>query len=116
MKPPTMEAPKWLLTLTNQLYEIESKLQRSGDAVNALRNVQKIKEALAEQQVFYEDPFGQPFKETRTDLDASITGEGTENLHVVEVIKPIVRLGTPEYSRVVQKGIVVVQSKALVGE
>ena len=49
--------------------------------------------------------------ETRTDLEASITGEGTENLYVVEVIKPIVRIGDKSFSRVVQKGIVIVQSK-----
>ena len=55
---------------------------------------------------------GETFNETRTDLEASITGSGTENLHVVEVIKPIVRVGDKNFSRVVQKGIVVVESKS----
>ena len=58
-----------------------------------------------------EDPMGQEFKETRTDLDATISGRGTENLIVVEVIKPIVRVGEAAFSKVVQKGIVVVESK-----
>ena len=94
------EIPKWLLALLNQLYEIEQKLIRHGDPANALRNVTKIKDNLEEGGLFYEDPMGQPFKETRT-----------ENLVVVEVNKPIIRGGTRGLSRVVQKGIVVVETK-----
>ena len=63
----------------------------------------------------YEDPMGQPFKETRTDLDATISGSGTENLVVVEVIKPIIRIllrkESVELKKVVQKGIVIVESQ-----
>lgn len=106
-----MEIPKWILVTLNNLYEVEKKLALHGDAGNATRNVEKMKDVLAEMGVFYEDPMGQEFKETRTDLDASISGSGTENLVVVEVIKPIVRAGEAAFSKVVQKGIVVVESK-----
>jgi hypothetical protein len=54
---------------------------------------------------------GQIFKETRTDLEATISGSSTEDLHVVEVIKPIIRQGSRQFSRVAQKGIVIVESK-----
>ena len=50
-----------------------------------------------------------------TDLDATIAGTGTENLVVVEVIKPIIRAivkdGADESSKIVQKGIVIVESR-----
>lgn len=108
---PAIEVPKWALTLLNNLYEIERKLAVHGDPGNASRNIAKIKDAFAEQKLFYEDPMGEMFKETRTDLDATISGAGTENLVVVEVIKPIIRTGDAALSRVVQKGIVLVQSK-----
>ena len=108
---PVIEVPKWVLTLMNNLYEIERKLAVHGDAGNASRNVEKMKAAFAEQNLFYEDPMDETFKETRTDLDATISGSGTENLVVVEVIKPIVRIGEATFSRVLQKGIVLVQSK-----
>lgn len=110
MRPPGPELPKWVQQVLNNLYELEAKLGRSGDPGNAMRNVTKMKEALATEGVFYEDPFGQPFDETRVDLEATISGSGTENLRVVEVIKPIIRLGESSYSRVMQKGIVVVQA------
>lgn len=107
---PRVEAPKWALQLLNSVYEIEQKLILHGDQGNAKRNVDKIKDTLITEGLFYEDPLGQTFKETRTDLEASISGESTENLVVIEVIKPIIRYGKPELSQVVQKGIVVVQS------
>ena len=107
------EVPKWASNLLNQLYEVEQKLSLHGDAGNALRNVAKMKAILEEMGLFYEDPMGELFKETRTDLEATISGEGTENLHVVEVIKPILRYGTRDLSRVFQKGIVVVECKKI---
>jgi hypothetical protein len=106
-----MEVPRWALQMLNNLYEIERKLTEHGDPGNVGRNVEKMKDAFRNQGLFYEDPLGQPFRETRTDLEVNIAGQGTENLVVAEVIKPIIRARQAEFSRVVQKGIVVVQSK-----
>ena len=77
MEPPVaIEIPKWYLTLLNNLYEIEKKISLYGDPGNAAKNIQKIKDACREEALFfYEDPLAQPFKETRTDLEATIPGE-----------------------------------------
>jgi hypothetical protein len=111
LKAPPPDVPKWLLSMLNQLYEIEQKLKCHGDPGNAMRNVTRIKDNLEESGIFYEDPMGQVFKETRTDLEATISGAGTDSLVVVEVIKPIIRAGPRDLSRIVQKGIVVVETK-----
>lgn len=114
--------PKCILTILNQLYELEQKLKRHDDPANLGRNIGKMKDAFAEEglpdandmrvRLVYEDPMGQRFKETRTDLEASIAGTGTEDLVVVEVIKPIIRvLASGGGSRIVQKGVVVVESR-----
>ncbi len=111
------EVPKWLLALLNNMYEIERKIALYGDPGGINRNLQKMKDLLREDiyaemtGLFYEDPMGQTFNETRTDLEVSISGSSTEDLVVIEVMKPIIRHGKPEYSRVVQRGIVIVQSK-----
>lgn len=102
---------KCILQTLNNLYDIERKLTMHGDPGNIARNVDKVKDAFRNEGLFYEDPLGEPFSETRTDLEASISGSRTEDLYVSEVIKPIIRFGEQEFSRVVQKGIVVVQSK-----
>ena len=112
------QIPKSLLMAMNQLYEIEQKLKQHGDPHGLQRNVNKMKDAfdsLDTLGLIYEDPLGQAFKETRTDVEATISGQGTENLVIVEVIKPIIRAvhrgGPGELSKIVQKGIVVVESQ-----
>ncbi len=110
--PYVTEIPKFLLVALNQLYDMERKLALHGDAAGLGRNVQRVKEAFFDGGLFYEDPMGQPFSETRTDLEASIAGADTESLKVAEVIKPVIRYGDTAYSRVIQKGIVVVRSDA----
>ncbi|MGA2092278.1 MAG: hypothetical protein ABSH16_02575 [Sedimentisphaerales bacterium] len=123
------QVPKSILTILNQLYELEQKIKKYGDPSNFSRNVSKMKDALAEEGfpvldastgqhrigLAYEDPMGQSVNETRTDLEFQISGEGTENLVVVEVIKPIIRVilsdSTGKFSQVAQKGIVIVESR-----
>jgi hypothetical protein len=109
------QIPKGMLTAMNQLYELEQKIKKCDDLGNLARNVSRMKDAFAELGLAYEDPMGQPFTDTRTDLEASISGATTEDLVVVEVIKPIIRMllrdGTREFSKIVQRGIVVVESQ-----
>jgi len=117
---PTVEIPKLFFTLLNHLYEIERKTKGLEDFKKIARNVERMKDTLRsnlnsadpDTGLFYEDPMGQTYDETRTDLDANISGEGTENLIVVDVIKPIIRFGNSQkgYSKVVQNGVVVVES------
>jgi hypothetical protein len=124
-----IQIPRAVLTALNQVYEIEQKVKKHGDPGNISRHLGKVKDAFAEEGLpmwdtggaqlrlglVCEDPMGQSFNETRTDLEATISGTGTEHLVVVEVIKPIVRAvvrdGAGQFSRVIQKGIVVVESR-----
>lgn len=124
-----IQIPKSILIALNQLYELEQKIKKHGDTANLGRNVSKMKDAFAEEGfpnldagsgqnrigLAYEDPMGQSVKETRTDLEFQISGVGTENLVVVEVVKPIIRAiftdGVGKFSQVVQKGIVIVESQ-----
>lgn len=108
---PIPEVPKWVLNTLNHLYEIERKLALHGDPASISRNVERIKDNFADEGLFYEDPIGQSFSETRTDLEASISGESSDDLVVTEVVKPIVRVGKSDFSRVVQRGIVVVKGR-----
>lgn len=108
---PVVDLPRELLIVLNQLYEIEIKLKRSGEGLAISRNINKMKDAFEALQLFYEDPMGQVYRETRTDLEAAISGTSTDDLVVVEVLKPILRYGPRSRSIVIQKGIVVAQSK-----
>lgn len=124
-----IQIPKSIFIVLNQLYELEQKLKKHGDPANLSRNIIKMKDAFAEEGfpalgagrdqhsigLAYEDPMGQSFNETRTDLEVNISGSGTENLVVMEVIKPIIRTirtdSAGKFYQVVQKGVVTVESR-----
>ncbi len=111
--------PKWVITILNQIYEIERKTQKKECYEKIRRNLDKIKDVFTydlspDNEIFYEDPYGQPYSDSRVDLEANIAGtEHTENLYVIDVIKPIIRIKTKQHtSKVIQKGIVTVQAKS----
>jgi len=121
-----IKVPKLYITLLNQLYEIERKLGGSEEYEKIARNIERMKDVFcyeispenANTELFYENPMGQTYNETRNDLDAHIIGEGTENLVVVDVIKPIIRIGNRQQglTKIVQRAMVTVESKATIKE
>lgn len=108
---------KVYLDMLNQLFEIEKKLERIEEKNSISRNLNKLKEIFQTEissqghGLFYENPVGEPYNETRFDCEASIAGTDTDNLVITEVIKPIIRLKQGGISQIVQKAVVVVQSQ-----
>ena len=105
-----------LLNLLNQVFEIEKKVARLDDPGTIGRNVRRMKDMFendlsASGGFAYDDPTGQPYDETRTDCEATIIGESTEGLVIVDVIKPIVRYTANGFSQIVQRAVVTVESR-----
>ncbi len=110
------KAVKNKIFILNQIFEIENKLSKLDISHTINRNINKLKS-------FYEDSFddnisfiienpkGQDYNETRTDIEANIVGDSIENLIVIDVIKPIIRVKQGGINQIVQKGIVIVQDK-----
>jgi len=113
----TIKYPKSYLIIINQLFEIENKLKRIQEPNSIQRNIDRLKDffatdALADGQgLDYHNPIGESYNETRTDCEANIAGSSHENLVIVEVIKPIIYTKVGNSKIVIQKAIVVVQSK-----
>ena len=116
-----IRVPKLYLDLVNQIFEIEKKAAQIQESNSIQRNVNKHKEILendlggqsgGEAQCFiYYNPLGEDYNETRTDCEASIAGTRTDNLEIIEVIKPIIRYRKGGMNIIVQKAVVVVESK-----
>ncbi len=111
-----ISTPKMYIEILDQVFEIEKKLDTISVPNSISRNVNRIKEVFEylteDNGLIYQNPIGESFNETRTDLEASIAGNSTNNLVVVEVIKPIIRFRTKSgATTIVRKGIVVVESK-----
>jgi len=95
---------KTIIEIINQLTTIESKIAGSEDVQ---RSFNRIKQALSEMGYSYSFPINEEYKDTRTDIDASIVGESTSNLVITKVIKPIII----QDSKIIQRGVVIVESK-----
>ena len=108
----------------NQVFEIEKKLNKLNQHYNyennkslnsPARNIKNLKDYFQTSlpnniSLTYHDPIGEDYNETRTDCQASIAGEKTENLKIVDVIKPIIRISQNGMNRIIQRAIVVVEA------
>ena len=108
------------IELLDQLFEIERKLKKIQETNSISRNINKMRDIFehinsnaTESNVglIYHNPIGEPYNETRLDLEASISGKSTDNLIIKEVIKPIIRYKQGEATLIARKGVVVVESK-----
>jgi len=102
--------------ILNQIFEIENKLSKLDISHTIGRNIDKLKSFYKDSfdeniSFIIEDPKGQDYNETRTDLEANIAGDSVENLIVIDVIKPIIRIKQGNKTQIIQQGIVIVQDK-----
>jgi len=108
-----IEIPSQILLLINQLFEIEKKLVKIGPEQSISRNIERMKDIFAEMNIYYENPIGQPYSDTRTDCDAHIAGSNLDNLVITEVLKPLIRYKKEGFTRILQRSVVIVESKPL---
>lgn len=113
----TIKIPKHILFILNQLFEIENKLKNINESNSIQRNIDRMKgyfetDVLTDGKgLVYYNPLGESYDETRTDCEASISGNSHENLEIIEVLKPIIYLKYANTQTILQKAVVIVQSK-----
>ena len=118
-----VKVPQAYLDFINQIFEIEKKVNNLKEENYIQRNINKMK-GIMEEEFFkgssiigltYHNPLGEDYTDTRTDCEATISGNGVENLKIVEVIKPIIYYSYLDIDKVmkviVQPAVVIVQSK-----
>ncbi|RYY41633.1 MAG: hypothetical protein EOO08_00435 [Chitinophagaceae bacterium] len=96
---------KAILSIINQLFEIEKKTQGQP---SVHRNLERIRAELQELGYSWHNPLHEKYAATRTDCEASITGELRDEMTITDVIKPIIHSQESGSPRIVQKAIVVV--------
>jgi hypothetical protein len=111
-----IKVPKIYIDLLDQVFELEKKVESLMESNSISRNVSRIKEIFEHLEVdgglIYHNPIGEPYNETRTDIEASIAGNSADNLIISEVIKPIIRYRKGGITLIARKGIVVAESKS----
>lgn len=102
---------KTILNILNQLFEIEKKITQQPLEKTINRNLRRLKMPFEEMGYTYHNPLGEKYALTRMDCEATIAGDATENLFIVEVIKPIVYFQENGQNQIVQKAIVIIEGK-----
>jgi hypothetical protein len=97
--------------MANLIFEMEKKLGDS-DSPGVRRNVQRMKDVLDEAGILLMNPLDEPYQETRTDLEANITSVAKGPLFIVDVIKPVLYSQQETGRALLQKGVVIVGTKA----
>jgi len=112
MESPLFTHQREMLEMANQVFDIEKRAQKMDDGHKLDRNLRRMKEALERVGILIHDPLGETWEETRTDCEATISGDSLESLVIQEVIKPIIRLRDNRILHMIQRGVVIVGSQA----
>jgi hypothetical protein len=100
---------KNLINIINQIAEIERKSNKD-ELHQIIRHIDRIKNDLFELGFSYRFPLGEKYDETRTDCEASIVGDSTNNLVITKVIKPLIIQEDQGYQIILQRANVIVES------
>lgn len=103
-----MNGQLWL-RMANLVFELNKKLPKDNTQVGRVKT--KMEQVLEEAGFFLYNPTGEKYAETRTDVEASISGQATTDLYITDVIKPVVYTEENGRKILLQKGIVIVSGK-----
>lgn len=95
------------LEILNQLFSLEQKLIKDHQPDTYSRYFNRIKQSYSELDFTFHNPLNEKYNETRTDVEANISGNPGNNMVITQVIKPIIFMG----NKLVQQGIVIVENK-----
>ncbi len=96
-----------MLTIINQCFEITNKLKENPNR-GIERSVQRIFYEIEEKGYTIINPIHRTYKETDTDIEASLTKSPTSKSKITKVLKPIIYYKENDTNTLVQKGIVLI--------
>jgi len=99
------------LAIINQVFEIKQKLEQEQITEKFDRNLNRLFSIMEEEGYLCNNPMGERYTDSRSDCTANIVGKEGRNMVITQVIKPIIYQKKEEALTLVQKGIVIVESK-----
>lgn len=99
------------IRIINQVFELDKKTTAKPELLSLQRNIDRIKQHFEEAGYTILNPLGEPYHETRVDYEASITGNMSPEMEIVNVIKPVVYYTEGGQKSILQKGVVIAAAK-----
>ena len=100
-----------IIQIINQLSEIKQKIVAENLEKKFERNFNRIFSTLEDDGFIIQYPLGEKYNETRTDCEASIVGEASENMLITQVLKPLIYKKSNDEISLIQKAIVIVEKQ-----
>ncbi len=98
---------QWI-KMANLVFELDKKIAGKDTNPALVRICDKMKGVIEESGIYLYNPVGEKYSETRTDVEANISGTSLTNLIIKEVIKPVLYVDENGKRKLMQKGVVVV--------
>lgn len=100
-----------ICSIINQIFAIESRVKSSLNSEILDKRFKRLFTEFEQLGYTIHNPIGESYDMTRSDCEATISGDQTSNLVIVEVLKPIIFKSTNSERELEQRGIVIVQSE-----
>ena len=97
-----------MIEVINQIFALESKLIKRENNDYA-RYFDRINTELKQLNFHVVNPIGKPYRNEMTDVEASILGDLNKTSKIAKVLKPIIYLTEDNETKLIQKGIVIVE-------
>lgn len=97
--------------IINQLFEMEGKINESGMAANFERNFRRLFSIFEEEGFIIQDPTGEPYTDSRTDCEASISGKIGSKMFITRTLKPVIYQKKENGVQLLQKAVVIAENK-----
>lgn len=114
---------EFIKKVLNGVYQTRKRLARIAGTDAAERSLDSVQEAfeceypMPNVGFVITDPTGEKYSDTRSDVQASLSGDSNTNLKIVDTLKPIISMRTTTLdgattSIIIQQGVVVVRGDA----
>ena len=98
------------ILIINQLFDMENRIKETGHISQLQRNFNRLYEIFKEDGYLIQDPTGEPYSETRTDCEASISGRIGNKMKIIRTIKPIIYHQKEGALQLLQKAVVIAEN------
>ncbi|MFC4261602.1 hypothetical protein ACFOWM_01810 [Ferruginibacter yonginensis] len=97
------------LQIINQIFELQQKINSTTDAAHYERNFNRLFSIFEEDGYIIQNPTNEVYSPTRTDCEASITGDIASKMIITKTLKPIIYQKAAGNIQLLQKAIVLVE-------
>jgi len=98
------------LTIINQLFEMQHKINDLGHAAGFERNFNRLFSLFETDGFIIQNPTGEMYTDARTDCEASIVGTSSAKMKIIKTLKPVIYKKENGAVQLVQKAVVLVEN------